>query len=50
MYYVVKRDGTQVDFNITKISAAMIKAFEALNKQYLLKRTLLILLKLKAQK
>ena len=34
MYYVVKRDGTQVDFNITKISAAMIKAFEALNKQY----------------
>ena len=34
MYRVVKRDGTTVEFDISKISAAMIKAFEALNKQY----------------
>ena len=29
MYQVIKRDGTTVDFEISKISAAMIKAFEA---------------------
>ncbi len=34
MYHVVKRDGTKVDFDISKISAAMIKAFEAQGKQY----------------
>ena len=34
MYQVVKRDGTVVSFNISKISAAIGKAFEALNKQY----------------
>ena len=34
MYQVLKRDGGTVDFEITKISAAMIKAFEALEKQY----------------
>ena len=34
MYTVVKRDGQTVDFEISKISAAMIKAFEALNKTY----------------
>ena len=34
MYQVVKRDGTTVDFEISKISAAMVKAFEALEKNY----------------
>ncbi len=34
MYQVVKRDGKIVDFNISKISAAITKAFEAQNKQY----------------
>ncbi len=34
MYQVVKRDGAVVDFNISKISEAIGKAFEALNKQY----------------
>src|SRR5690554_6363674 len=31
MYQVVKRDNKTVDFNISKISDAIIKAFEALN-------------------
>jgi len=34
MYQVVKRDGKIVDFHIAKISAAITKAFEALEKQY----------------
>ena len=34
MYRVVKRDGITVDFDISKISAAIVKAFEALNKNY----------------
>ena len=34
MYQVVKRDGKIVDFHIEKISAAITKAFEALEKQY----------------
>ena len=34
MYKVLKRDGITVEFDITKISAAMIKAFEALQKNY----------------
>ena len=34
MYQVLKRDGGTVEFEISKISAAMVKAFEALNKQY----------------
>jgi len=34
MYQVVKRDGTVVSFNISKISAAIGKAFDALDKQY----------------
>ena len=34
MYKVLKRDGITVEFDITKISAAMIKAFEALEKNY----------------
>ena len=34
MYRVVKRDGKIVEFNISKISDAIAKAFEALNKQY----------------
>jgi len=34
MYQVLKRDGQTVEFEISKISAAMIKAFEALNKTY----------------
>ena len=34
MYKVLKRDGITVEFDISKISAAMIKAFEALNKIY----------------
>ena len=34
MYKVLKRDGITVEFDISKISAAMVKAFEALGKQY----------------
>ena len=34
MYHVTKRDGSNVEFDITKISAAMIKAFEAQNRIY----------------
>ncbi|MBO5503878.1 MAG: ribonucleoside triphosphate reductase, partial [Lachnospiraceae bacterium] len=34
MYQVVKRDGKIAEFNISKISAAITKAFEALGKQY----------------
>ena len=34
MYQVIKRDGGTVEFEISKISAAMVKAFEALNKEY----------------
>ena len=34
MYRVLKRDGTTVEFEISKISGAMVKAFEALNKNY----------------
>ena len=34
MYQVVKRDGTLAEFDISKISAAITKAFGALEKQY----------------
>jgi ribonucleoside-triphosphate reductase len=34
MYRVVKRDGKVVDFNLSKISVAIIKAFEAQDKDY----------------
>ena len=34
MYQVVKRDGTIADFQLSKISAAIIKAFEATGKEY----------------
>ena len=34
MYQVVKRDGKVVDFAISKISAAITKAFDATGKQY----------------
>ena len=34
MYKVLKRDGETADFNISKISVAITKAFEAQNKQY----------------
>ena len=34
MYQVVKRDGNVTDFNISKISVAITKAFDATNKQY----------------
>ena len=34
MYKVMKRDGLHVEFDISKISGAMIKAFEALGKNY----------------
>ena len=34
MYQVLKRDGGTVEFEISKISAAMIKAFEAQNRQH----------------
>ena len=34
MYQVVKRDGKVVEFNIAKISGAITKAFEALQKEY----------------
>ena len=34
MYQVIKRDGKVVNFDISKISAAITKAFEAQNRQY----------------
>ena len=34
MYQVIKRDGQIAEFSISKISAAITKAFEALDKQY----------------
>ena len=34
MYQVVKRDGKVTEFEISKISMAITKAFEALEKQY----------------
>ena len=34
MYQVVKRDGKVTEFEISKISKAITKAFEALDKQY----------------
>ena len=34
MYQVVKRDGMTVDFDISKISTSMVKAFEALKKHH----------------
>ena len=34
MYQVIKRDGKITDFNISKISSAITKAFEAQNKNY----------------
>ena len=34
MYRVAKRDGGTVEFEISKIRAAMVKAFEAVNRQY----------------
>ena len=34
MYSVIKRDGIVTDFDITKISSAITKAFEAVNRQY----------------
>ena len=45
MYQVAKRDGAVVEFNISKISAAIGKAFDALGKQY--NRDILDLLALK---
>ena len=35
MYQVVKRDGKIAEFEISKISDAITKAFKALDKQYL---------------
>ncbi len=34
MYQVLKRDGTTVDFDVAKISGAMIKAFDAMGRNY----------------
>ena len=34
MYKVLKRDGTTAEFDIAKISAAMVKAFEAVGRQH----------------
>ena len=34
MYQVLKRDGQVVEFDIQKISDALTKAFEAVNRQY----------------
>ena len=34
MYKVVKRDGATVEFDISKISNAMVKAFEAVGRQH----------------
>ena len=33
MYKVIKRDGAVADFDIAKISSAISKAFDALNKE-----------------
>ncbi len=33
MYNVIKRDGQETDFNISKISTAIQKAFDALGKE-----------------
>ena len=35
MYQVVKRDGATAEFQLEKISAAITKAFEAQEKQYI---------------
>ena len=34
MYQVIKRDGKKVDFDLSKITEAIRKAFEAQNRQY----------------
>ena len=34
MYQVLKRDGSTMEFDINKISGAMIKAFDALGRNY----------------
>ena len=34
MYRVMKRDGKTVEFDVSKISAAMVKAFEAVDRDY----------------
>ena len=34
MYQVVKRDGSTVDFDISKIAAAMVKAFDAQGRNH----------------
>ena len=34
MYKVAKRDGSVVDFDVSKISVAISKAFDATGKQY----------------
>ena len=34
MYQVIKRDGKVADFDISKIAAAITKAFEAQGRQY----------------
>ena len=34
MYKVIKRDGKQAEFDLSKISAAITKAFDAVEKQY----------------
>ena len=34
MYQVTKRDGKVVDFNLSKISNAIMQAFDACDKQY----------------
>ena len=34
MYRVAKRDGSSVEFELSKISAAMVKAFEAVNRHH----------------
>ena len=47
MYQVRKRDGKISDFNLSKISSAILKAFEATNKPY--NEDIIDLLALKAQ-
>ena len=34
MYRVMKRDGSTVEFDVSKISAAMVKAFDAVGREY----------------
>ena len=34
MYKVLKRDGTTAEFDISKISAAMVKAFDAVGRNH----------------